>query len=212
MTTPTDRNLFDDPPNELCRALGQVCVHYGRIEHVLTATIHRTTSCSWDAAFEMAQDQLRPRKTMAAAVIDAFNKWADAKYTSADASAQKRRFAELMSEIKDLCDRRDDVIHCAWGKDSAGQIRVTRRGQALAYRDRTPVQPSDIFRLAEAMARCAKELNDATYYNSAPKPAPVGEGLVLLVPSGMAFTATAASYPPDDGQFIVWPWKPSGPN
>ncbi len=125
MASPVERHLFELPPDDLALALGRLSVHYGRIEHVLTATIHRTSKVAWENAFDMAQGELRSRKKLSAKVLEEFSVWADNAFPPHDATQRKRHFAGLLEKIKSLCEARDNAIHCAWGKDSSGQICAT---------------------------------------------------------------------------------------
>lgn len=196
-----ERNLID-LPDELIRALGEVSVRYGQIEHLLTMAIHRTEGLSYEQAVAKVEslkygDQIRKEAKRQ------FRTWAISKFHDTEGKRRSDDFAALVDAWALYAEQRHKIMHCCWTVGiTDGQPTGTRKGDVL-MNDGLPLGIGDVSDLGNDLRQVVFRLNTAT------KPDWLNETEVemirvissifspgLTLPSNLETTATAAAMTP----------------
>lgn len=133
---------------ELLQALGRVALAHGQMEHVLRMTVKSLSGLSvqeaLDATATMKMSELR----------DSIKKLFKQKSCG---ESEKLKLNALLNKCKKLSERRNDLIHRPWAKDSTGQWVV--KGEDHVWGQ--PPSNDELNQLATDISNAFVELNRA---------------------------------------------------
>jgi len=140
-------DLNAELPDEILKLLGQICVNYGQLEHVLMLAIKRTTGGSLEekVMMKIARDTGN---------VPALTKKARDEYAIRFMNQKlEADFEEALTAADDPKRRRHQVVHRLWGMKASGTVN---------WPEKYPRNVDDLKKLADDLRAAAIKINPLT--------------------------------------------------
>ena len=185
---------FINVPKELDLALGQVARMMGYIYHLLIVSLGRMDGEDWDTLFaERGGDKNKERRQ---AAKHRFANWATKEFDDTNAVILIRDFDQALDRVGELNQRRNEILHAAWGLNKSGNLTATYKGKLLRNEEGESLSLIDVEYIAYELNWQAYILNASTKPEFVDPPPTRADDGSLIVPSDFAIFASATSDKP----------------